>query len=150
HGAYDAALAELAPDDDVVLRFRVQAGRCLSALFRGAPEAAALADELRAIADDGHPELACLAHLDSSYVAHGRGDLTAFASHVAAAQRALPYAAPGIPQGSCLEAHVASDAARAALLAGDHAGWRRESEHTVRVLRERANPLDRVSTLSLL
>jgi DNA-binding winged helix-turn-helix (wHTH) protein len=150
HRAYDDALAELTPDDDVVLRFRVQAGRCLSALFRGAPDAAVLAEELLAIADAAHPELACLAHLDSSYVAHGRGDLAAFAAHVAAAQRALPHAAPGIPQGSCLEAHVASDAARAALLAGDHAGWQHETEHAVRVLRERANPLDRASTLALL
>jgi tetratricopeptide (TPR) repeat protein len=145
--AYDEAHAEARPLDDDVLRFRTLLGRCVSALFRGAPEADAIAADLVQIATSGHPELAAAAHLYDGYVKHTRGDLAASAESARRAHAMLPHAVLGIPRETCLEAHVLVHLSRTALLAGDLTEATRLSAQTAAVARERATPADCVAIL---
>lgn len=145
--AYDEAHAETILLGDDVLRFRTQLGRCVSALFRGAPDVDAIAGDLVRIATGGHPELAAAAHLYDGYVKHARGDVVASAESGRRAHEMLPHARLDIPRDVCLEAHVLVHLARTAALSGDVDASAGLLAQTAAVAREHATPADRVAIL---
>lgn len=155
-GAFDRSW-ELARDGfDPLLAFRAQLGRCLTELMafanegRSADELLQLARSVLELAQDGHPELLCAAHMYNAFVFNAAGLFNVALEHCVSGRRHLAVAVPNIPRDADTEVTLAIVQARSLTSLGRIADSRDWSARALARLTALSLPQQKVAGNALL